>query len=179
MAAQCLHPRAPGACGVGPARKAFWNECFDLGADRLAEYRRGAIGGNADDQWRAIDDGAEGEIAICRAVDDIDRHARGARRGCELRGFLIVRAIGYGDRGTGEIFRCPVLIMQNDRAAHRRGGERQHFLAGCRGKNLDTRAGGREQFGFPRRRRTAAGNDRALVFQREERRQPRQGADPG
>ena len=73
----------------------------------------------------------------------------------------------------------PRSIVQDDRPARRSSSERQHFLAGRRGKNLDTRAGGREQFGFPRRRRTAAGDDRALVFQREERRQPRQGADAG
>ncbi len=75
---QRLHARPPSSRGFGPAGKTVRDQGFDLGADRLAEHRRGAVGGNADDQRRTIDDGAEGEIAKRRTVDDIHRHA-GAR----------------------------------------------------------------------------------------------------
>jgi hypothetical protein len=56
-------------------RKAARDQRFELGADRLAEHRRGAVGGDADHQRRAVDDGAEGEVAELRLVDDVDRNA--------------------------------------------------------------------------------------------------------
>ncbi len=150
---QRLHAWAPMVGGVRPACKAFRDQCFDLGADRLTEYRRGAVGRNADHERRAIDDGAKGKIAEVRPVDDIDGHASRARRVGEPCGRLVVSAVGNGDGGAGEIVRHPWPVMKDDGAARRRGCERKHVLIWRRRKNVDHSAGRRKQLRLPGRGR--------------------------
>ena len=176
---QRLHARAPRPGGVGPAREALRDQRLDLGADRLAEDRRSAVGRNADDERRAIDDGAESEIAEGSAVDDVDRHAGGPRRRGERGGLGVVGAIADGDGRASEVGRGPLPLVQRDRADRRRSGERAHVLRRRRSKDIDLRPGGGEELRLPDRRLRPAGDEAAFALQREERRQARQGGHAG
>jgi hypothetical protein len=171
--------RAPRARRLGPAREAFRDQRFDLGAHRLTEYGRRAVGRNPDDERRTIDDRAEGEIAISRTVDDVDRYARLARGGGKPRCLRIIGAFGYGDRCSGAVGRCPRAPMNEDRAGWRRCRKCAHVFTGLRREQVDPGAGSREQLGLPRRGPAAAGNDGALAAQCEKCRQPRQRGHPG
>jgi len=119
-----LDRRAPMLRGRGPGSKTFGQQHFQLGADRLCEDRRRAIGGNADNQGRAVDNGAEGEVAEFRSVDDVDRNAGRTRSFGEASRLRLVNKRADGDGGTFQIARDPCTPMQNDRAARRSSGER-------------------------------------------------------
>jgi hypothetical protein len=123
-----LDRRAPMLRGRGPGGKARGQQHFQLGADRLREDRCRAVGGNANDQGRAVDDGAESEVAEFRSVDDVNRNAGRAR---SLREASRVRLVGKragSDSGGLQIARDPLAPAQNDRAARRSGGERVQLL---------------------------------------------------
>jgi len=66
---------APPPRRLCPARKAARDHGLDLGPYRHAEHRRGAIGRDADDERRPVNDRPEGEVAESRLVDDVHRHA--------------------------------------------------------------------------------------------------------
>src|SRR5262249_20575840 len=85
-----LHARTPFARRLRPARKAARDQALELGADRLPEHGRRTIRRDADDERRTIDDRAEREVAERRLVDDVDRHARGARLCGEYRSRAVV-----------------------------------------------------------------------------------------
>jgi len=169
-----LDRRPPAPRRLRPAREAAREHGFELAADRLREDRRRAVGRNADHQRRAVDDGAEGKIAIGRLVDHVDRHATRARRRGEAPGIAVVLEAAHRDRRAGEVRGLPTPMMQCDRAARRLRGEGAKLLAGVLGKDVDGGSGGRKQLRFPRRRRPVAGDDGTLAVEREEHRQPRQ-----
>ena len=115
--------RAPMLRGRRPGGKTFGQQHFQLGADGLGEGRRRAVGGNADDQGRAVDNGAEGEGAEFRLVDDVDRYAGRTRSFDEASRIRVVSKRADGDGGAFQIARDPCTPMQNDRAARRSSGE--------------------------------------------------------
>ena len=88
---RCLHGAAPTRSRRGPLRKSPRQQGFELGADRLGKHRRRAVGGNADHQRRAVDDGAERKVAERRLVDHVHRHAGGASGSGEFCGGLVIR----------------------------------------------------------------------------------------
>ena len=110
-----LHRPSPAPRRRGPAGEAERDQGLQLGADRLREDRRRPVGGDADDQGRAVDDRAEGEIAERRLVDHIDGDAGGARRAGERAGLVIVREGADRDRRAGKIARLPGARMDDDR----------------------------------------------------------------
>ena len=128
---------------------------LDPPADRLGEDRRGTIGRDADDDRRAIDDGAELELAERRLVDDVDRHAGRACGAVERPCFVLGLDVGQRDG-------CAPAICRATRAAHgaSSGSRRRARAMQCRhvrlerfSVDLDTGAGSREQLGLPCRRR--------------------------
>ena len=118
------HERAASAQRAKPAR----DQRLDLGADRLAENRRSAVGRDADDERRAVDDRAEREIAKGRPVDDVDRHAGGAGGSGEARGFRVVGAFGDGDGGAGAIGRRPRTLVNDNSAGAADSSQARAFL---------------------------------------------------
>jgi len=58
-------------------------------------------------------------------------------------------------------------------------GERAQLLASVFGEDFHMGAGRRQEFRFPRHRRSIAGDDRALPVEIEEERQPREGLHAG
>ena len=157
----------------GPGGKTSGQQHLKLGADRLGEDGRRAVGGNANDQGRAVDDGAEGEVAEFRFVDDVDWHAllaRGVREGSRVR---VVRKRADGDSGGFQIARDPRPLMQLELAAWRSGGQRSQLQGNLVGIDIDVRAGGGQQLRLPRRGRTAASQHCAFAGEREEDRQAR------
>jgi len=141
---QRLHAWTPLPRRLRPARKASGNQRFQLGPDGLAEHRRRAVGRNADDQRRAVDDRAEGEIAKCELVDHVDRDAGHARCARKTRGLLVCFEGSHCDRGAGEIARLPAAQMNEDRALRWVGGNGKHLIGGFTLEHVDVRAGGRE-----------------------------------
>ena len=124
---RCFRPAklgAPRLGGLGPAREARRQQRLDARADGLAEHRRRTVGGDADDQRRAVDDGAELEGAEGRLVDDVDRHAqRCGRRGEDGLRLLLVLGGGHHQGGAVEVRRRPRPTLQ--RAPGRRAGRRR------------------------------------------------------
>src|SRR6516165_10159237 len=112
-----LHRLAPAAGGVGPAGKAARDHRLQSGADRLAEDWCRAVGRNTDDERRAVDDGAEGKIAIRGPVDDIDRNARRARGAGEALGLRLIVEAADGDGSAGKVVDPPRPLLQHDRRA--------------------------------------------------------------
>ena len=86
----------------GPAREARRQQRLDARADGLAEHRRGAVRRDADDQRRAVDDGAELEGAKAGPVDHVDGHAGAARGAEDAGGFVLVRGGGNDERRARE-----------------------------------------------------------------------------
>jgi hypothetical protein len=138
------------------------------------EDRSGAVGRDADDERRAVDDRAEGEIAMGRPVDQVDRHADRARGAGESFRLLLVVEATHGDRGAGQIGGPPGAMAQRNRPARGLGRQGTQLLARTLGEDVDIGAGRREELRLPRRRRPVAGDDGAPAFEREEDRQPRQ-----
>ena len=149
-----LHRIAPARGGRGPGGKAVRQQRLQLGADRLRKHRRRAVGRNADHQRRAVDDGAEGEVAERRFVDHIDRDAYGTRGIAKAFCLGIGVEGANGDGGAAQIVRTPLI----------------------HGVNLNLGAGGLQQLQLPGRGLPAADQHRALSSQREEHRQARQRA---
>jgi len=158
----------------------------------LAKDRRRAIGRDADDDRRAIDDRTELELGKCRLVDDIDGHARAFRRFGKCRGFGIIFEIPNRNRGACKDVRRPNLRiaslpiaslripsprMMGDCIVCRRGKARGHFGFWDFGIDVNVGAGRRQQFAFPCRGRCAAGHDGALARKIEKHRQLRELAD--
>src|SRR5215470_12334883 len=94
---------APPPRRLGPARKAAWDHGLDLCAHRHAEHGRGAVGRDADDEWRAVDDRPEGEVTERWLIDDVDRYAVGTGRGGEFFRIAVVLARADRDRGASEV----------------------------------------------------------------------------
>ena len=139
---RCLHRVPPAPRRRSPARKAARNERFQARADRLREHRCAAVGRHADDKRRAVDDGAEGEVAIGRLVDDIDRDAglaRGARKTLSL---LVALESTDRDGCAGEVRGLPVAQVNDDRALRRVGGHREHLVGKFAREHVDFRTGG-------------------------------------
>jgi hypothetical protein len=169
-----LHRFAPAASGVGPAGKAARDHRLEPGADRLTEDRRRAIGRNADDERGAVDDGAEGKIAIRGPVDHIDRNAGRARGAGEALGLRLVVEASDGDGSAGKVLDPPRPLVQHDRCARSLRRDGAQLLAWALGKDRDIGAGRRQQLRFPGHRRPVAGDHCALAGKRQEDRQPRQ-----
>jgi len=95
------HPVAQPGGQLRPERQRSRQQRLDAPAHGLAENGRGPGGGNADDERRAIDDGAELELAEFGLVDDVmgDRGRPGG--GDEDTGFGIGFEVGYGEGGVG------------------------------------------------------------------------------
>src|SRR5262249_3505160 len=160
-----------------PAGKASRYERLELGADRLRKYWRRSVGGDADDQRRAVDDRSEGEIAKSRLVDHIDRHTGAARGGGEGLCLAVVRARSDCDRRTVEIASQPAARMDDDGPARRVGGQPGHLVREVLGIDIDARARRRKQLRLPGRRCRSAGDDGALAVEGEEDRKPRERRD--
>jgi hypothetical protein len=168
-----LDGRTPMLRRPGPGRKALGQQHLQPCADGLGEHRRGAVGGNSNDQWRTVDDRAEGEVAEGRFVDDVDWYAglaRGLREASRVR-FVGKRADGNG--GGSKIARDPRAPVQHDRAARRSVGECAQLCGNFLGIDVDLRTSRRQQLRLPGRRGTAASQHRAFAGEREEDRQPR------
>jgi hypothetical protein len=157
----------------GPGRKALGQQHLQLCADGLGEDRCGTVGGNSNDQGRAVDDRAEGKVAECRFVDDVDRYAGFARSLREASRIRVVGKRADSDGGSSKIARVPRAPVQHDRAARRSVGEGAQFCGDFLGIDVDVRAGRRQQLRLPGRRGTAAGQHRAFAGEREEDRQAR------
>jgi len=95
------HPLAQPGGQLRPERHCLRQQGFDAAADGLAENGRGPGGGNADHERRAIDDGAELELAEFGTVDDVIGHRGGLGGGDEGMGFGIGFEVGYGEGGIG------------------------------------------------------------------------------
>jgi hypothetical protein len=145
-----------------------------LCTDGLGEDRRGTVGGNSNDQRRAVDERAEGEVAECRFVDDVDRYAGFARGLREASRVRLVDKRADSDGGGFNVARGPRARMQHDRAARRSAGECPQLCGDFLGIDVDVRAGRRQQLRLPGRRGTAAGHHRAFAREREEDRQARE-----
>jgi hypothetical protein len=107
-------------------------------------------------------------------VDHIDRHAGYARcagEGLRVR-FVVEAADGNG--GAGEIQRLPRPGVDRDRSARRLHRHGAKVLTGMIGEDVDLGAGRGEELRLPRRRRSVAGDHRALALEREKDRQPRE-----
>jgi len=122
-----LHARTPLERRLGPAGKSARDQRLELGAQRLGEHRRGAVGRHADDERRAVDDRSEGEIAIGRLVDDVDRHARDTRRGGKTRGLGPVAEVADRDGSAGAVGRRPGARVDRDGAARRSACQSQEL----------------------------------------------------
>jgi hypothetical protein len=156
-----------------PSRKTLGQQHLELGADGLSEDGRGAVGGNSDDQRRAVDNGAEREVAECRLVDDVDGYgglARGPREASRVR-FVGKRTDRHS--GSFKVARDPGALVQHNRSARRSGGECAQLCGNLLGIDVDVRPGRRQQLRLPGRRGTAAGQHRAFTAKRKEDRQAR------
>jgi len=169
-----LHRLAPAAGSVGPAGKAARDHRLELGADRLGEDRRRAVGRDADDERRAIDDGAEGKIAISGPVDHIDRNAGRARGAAEALGLGRILEAADGDGSAGKILHPPRPLLQRDRCARGLCRDGAQLLAWSLGKDRDIGARRRQQLRLPCHRRPVAGDQRTFAGKRQEDWQPRQ-----
>ena len=168
-----LDGRTPMLRRRGPGCKALGQQHLQPCADGLGEDRCGTVGGNSNDQGRAIDDRAEGKVAECRFVDDVDRYAGFARGLREVSRIRVVGKRADGDGGGFKIARGPRAPVQHDRAARRSVGECAQLCGNFLGIDVDLRTGRRQQVRLPRRRGTAAGQHRAFAGEREEDRQAR------
>jgi hypothetical protein len=157
-----------------PAPKAAREHGFKPGADRLPEDRRRAVGRDADDERRAVDDRAKGKIAMRGLVDEIDQNAGGARGGGEALRLRLVVEAAHREHGAAQVGGSPGPMLHPDCAARRLRRDRAQLLARTFGKDIDLGAGRRQELRFPRHRRPVAGDDRALAGEREEDRQPRE-----
>ena len=169
-----LHRLAPAASGVGPAGKAARDHRLELGADCLGEDRRRAVGRNSDDERRAIDDGAEGKIAISGPVDHIDRNAGRARGAAEALGLGRFLEAADGDGSAGKILNPPRPLLQRDRCVRRVCRDGAQLLAWLLGKDRDIGARRRQHLRLPCHRRPVAGDQRTFAGKRQEDWQPRQ-----
>ena len=148
-----FHRIAPARSGLRPSGKAVRQQGFELGADRLREHRRRAVGRNADHQRRAVDDGAEGKIAERRLVDDIDRHA-GCARGLREGGATSHRPRTRRSRRwrRSRSSSRPGTFDEHDDAARRRHRRRRAHLVGHIARiDIDPRTRSRQQLGLPGR----------------------------
>ena len=162
--------RRPRALGGGaPLAEGARQDRLDAPPDGLAENRRRAVGRDADDDRRAVDDGAELEVAEGGLVDDVDENPALTRRRHEARG-LVRAAIGKREPRPVEILRLPAAMDERDGAAARSGKDRQ-FLFGFGRHHRDLRAGGRQKLGLPDDAVAAAGDQHALAVEIEEDRQ--------
>ena len=133
----------------------------------------------ADDERRTVDDRAELEVRRIRPVDDIDRHARGARRGGESLRLVVALDIGERERRRIEVVGPEGALGEHDACVFAR--QRPHLLGRLEREDVDPRAGGGEEFGLPGRALRAAREHDAAPGeleknrQRGERREARQG----
>ena len=173
-AAQVLRQLGPGTERCGQQR-------FDTAAHRLAQDRRGAGRGNADDQRRAVDDGAELELAEIGPVDDIIGHALALGGLDKGQGLCVILDIGHRHGGAREVGRRPVAIDEADRAGNGALGQSDQRIAPVfhRSQYLDMRAGRSQQLDLPGGRLGAANGDDTLVGEIEEDRQHGQRGNAG
>ena len=164
--AQALRRRRPDAEGWVQQR-------LDLGADRLAQDRRGAIGADADHHRRAIDDAAEAEGRELGCVDDVDGDAVPASGRGEC-GRLLAGQGAVRQRGSGQVVCVPSPADNGDAAGRRRLRERIELGAWIGCKRLHVCAGSSGKLGLPDRRIAGPGQDDALARQIDEYRQHRQ-----
>lgn len=154
-----------------PALQATRQQRLDLAADGLCEDRGGTIRRNRDDDGRAVDDGAELELAEFRLVDDVDRHARRAGGIDKRPRIRFILTVGNSKRGAAEITRRPQAPMRckfRGRVIRCAGEQHLERLVERFRIDIDMRTTGGEQFRLPGCRIRAAGDDDALSFQRPE-----------
>ena len=166
---QRVEPLAPGAGGRGPGLQPRRQQGFEPTADRLAEHRCRAVGRNAEDQRRAVDDRAELKIAEGRPVDRIHRRAGSLGSGAECARFAVVLGVDQGDRRADEIVWHPGAF--DEAQARALGDQRAHLGAWRRGEDVEVRAGGVQELGLPHGTRGRARQHGALAVEREEHRQ--------
>ena len=140
-----------------PSREGLRQDGFDAAADRLAEHGRTAVGGDRHDNRRAVDDGAELEVAIGGLVDHVDERATAARSSREARCLLAV-CLGDGNCGAVEIGRIPGAENEVDHIAVG-GNESGEFRRRIGAIDADLGAGGGKKLGLPGNRVALAGDD--------------------
>jgi hypothetical protein len=164
----CFHCAAPTRRGGDPTSKSLRQKHLQPGAQRLGEHRRCTVGGDADHQRRAIDDGAEGEVAKSRLVDHIDRNARlasGSGKGC---GIAVIVAVTDRKRAAVEVERIPFAPIQGQSAARRTGCERKKLVGRTRRIDMHVRSGGAKQFRLPGRGGAATRHQGSPTLKRKE-----------
>src|SRR5258708_3006643 len=119
----------PAARRLRQARKAAGDRGAALGPHRHAKPRRSAIGGDADDERRAVDDRPKGKVAEGGLIDDVHRHAAGAGRGGKLCGVPVVCESADRHGGAGEIVSRDVAAGDRDGAAPRGFGQPPHLIS--------------------------------------------------
>lgn len=72
------HKTAQRAGKFGKVADALGQQSFEFGANRFGQHRRRPARPNGGDNLAPVKDGGDGEIAILRLIDDIDRNAPGA-----------------------------------------------------------------------------------------------------
>ena len=173
-----LHGGAPVLRRLRPGLQAGRQQRLDLGADRLAEDGRRAIGRDRHDQRRAVDQRAEGEIAEVRLVDDIDRHAglRGRRRRRRATSSA-PRCRRWRAPRRARSSGCQRRGMDDDAAGRRVGGQRGEDVGLVAGEDMQLGARRGQQLGLPQRALAAAGQHDLAPVQLVEQRQGRQRLD--
>jgi hypothetical protein len=165
----CLAPTPGGSC---PAGKTSRDHGFEPGADRLGKNRRRAVGGDPDDQGRAVDDRAECKVAVSGLVDDVDCDA--SRKGSAPEPLRLVLVIEVADtqRGSNHVGNPPGPTLERDCPARRLRCDGAKLFARMRGEHIDVGAGSGQELRLPRGRRPIARDQDALAFERQKDRKP-------
>ena len=150
-AASFLHQRGQAAVARG-------NRRLEPGPQPPRQQRRGAAGGDGDEQGLAVYDRGQGEIALVRPLGDRDPDARRSGEGAGAGVRLGIAAGGDAERGAGEIFR-----LQRARHAFAapgaRLGERFEIADEFGREGAHPRARLEQRLRPPRRRHAAARQD--------------------
>ena len=124
------------------------------------------MGGDADDQRRPVDHGAELEVAESGVVDRVHRdagHPRGSLEGSRL---LVGVGVDKSDGGAAQIVALPSPLDEPGARAQRE--EVAHRLAGFGRDHVERGAGRVQQLRLPDRALGSAREDDALARQGEE-----------
>jgi hypothetical protein len=122
-----------------------------------------AIGRDCDHKWRAVDDGAKGEITEVRLVDHVTEHASRLRRRLELPRLRVRLERADGKRAALHGDAIPWHAVHDHRTGGRRRGGLEQFAGWVGGVDVDMRARSGQQLHLPCRRGMAACDEHALA----------------
>ena len=168
------HTSPPAPSGFRPGLNICRQQRLEPATDGLTEHRRRPVRGYADHQRRAVDQGAELEIAEGGIVDRIHRHAGSFRRGLKCLGILVGISVDKRQGRAEKIIRSPGPLDQTRLWAVSK--KAAHVGARLGGNDIDLRTRRIQQFRFPNRPLRRTRQHDAFALERKEHGQDREGA---